>query len=91
VKFKNKIETPCITGVSFIKDLSFIELTVLPHTCGLAQICYKVKRVRAQVKSRWICGGQSGSGADFLQALLLSLPIIPPIAEHSSTSIIILG
>jgi hypothetical protein len=46
-------------------------------------------RVRAQVRSCGIWGGQSGTGAGFLRVLRLPLPIlIPPTAPHSSSSII---
>jgi hypothetical protein len=46
-------------------------------------------RARAQVKSCWICSGQSGTGADFLRVLRFFLPIlIPPTAPHSSSCII---
>jgi hypothetical protein len=46
-------------------------------------------RVRAQVWSCAICGGQSGAGAGFLQVLRFPLPmIIPPIAPQSPSSII---
>jgi hypothetical protein len=39
-------------------------------------------RVRSQVRSCGICGGQSGTGADFLNVLRLPLPIfIPPAAS----------
>jgi hypothetical protein len=45
-------------------------------------------RVRSQVRSCGICGGQSGSGASFLRVLRFLLPIlIPPTAQHSSTII----
>jgi hypothetical protein len=45
-------------------------------------------RVRAQVRSCGICGGQSGIGAGFLRVLRFPLPIlIPPTAPHSSTII----
>jgi hypothetical protein len=42
-----------------------------------------VTRVRAQVRSCGICGGQSGTGAVFLRVLRLPLPIIiSPTAPH---------
>jgi hypothetical protein len=46
-----------------------------------------VDRVRALVKSRGICGGQSGTGAGILLVLRFHLPPIPPTAPHSSSSI----
>jgi hypothetical protein len=59
----------------------------------------KVGRAIAQAVSRWlptaaarvrscgICGGQSGTGADFLRSLRFPLPIfIPPIAPQSSSA-----
>jgi hypothetical protein len=46
-------------------------------------------RVRVQVKSCGICGGQSGTWKGFLLVLRFPLPIIPPpTAPHSSSSII---
>jgi hypothetical protein len=42
--------------------------------------------VRAQVRSCGICGGQSGTGIDFLRVLRLPLPLIPPALPHSSSS-----
>jgi hypothetical protein len=45
-------------------------------------------RVRAQVRSCGICGGQSGIGAGFPRVLPFPLPIlIPPIAPDSSSII----
>jgi hypothetical protein len=45
-------------------------------------------RVRAQVRSRGIYGGQSGTEAGFLRVRLFPLPIlITPIAPHSSSII----
>jgi hypothetical protein len=41
-------------------------------------------RARAQVKSRAVCGGQSGAGAGFLRARRFPLPIlIPPNTPYS--------
>jgi hypothetical protein len=46
-------------------------------------------RVRTQVWSCGICGGQSGAGASFLRVLRVPLPIfIPPVAPQSPSSII---
>jgi hypothetical protein len=46
-------------------------------------------RVRNQVMSCGIYGGQSGTGAGFLLVLRFPLPIlIPPTAPHSSSSVI---
>jgi hypothetical protein len=46
-------------------------------------------RVRSQVWSSGICGGQSGAGAGFLRVLRFPLPIfIPPIAPQSPLPII---
>jgi hypothetical protein len=42
-------------------------------------------RVRAQVKSCEICGGQSGARAAYLRILLFLLPFIPPTTPHSSS------
>jgi hypothetical protein len=45
-------------------------------------------RVRAQVRSCGICGGQSGTGAGLLQVLRFPLSIIiPPTAPHTSSII----
>jgi hypothetical protein len=42
-------------------------------------------RVRAQVRSCGICGGQRGTGIGFLRVLRFPLPVlIPPTAPHSS-------
>jgi hypothetical protein len=45
-------------------------------------------RVRSQVMSCGVCGGQSGTGAGFLRIPRFPLPIlIPPTTPHSSSII----
>jgi hypothetical protein len=59
--------------------------------CAIAQavsrrVAMAAARVRSQVRSCRICGGQSGSGAGFLRVLRFPLPIlIPPTAPHPSS------
>jgi hypothetical protein len=48
-------------------------------------------RVRARVRPCGIYGEQSDTGTGFLRVLRFPLPIIPPTASHSSSSIGILG
>jgi hypothetical protein len=46
-------------------------------------------RVRAQVRVRGICGGQSVTGARFVRVFWFFLPIlIPPTVPHSSSLIL---
>jgi hypothetical protein len=45
-------------------------------------------RIRAQVRSCGMCGGQNGTGTGFLRVLRFPVPIlIPPTAPHSSSII----
>jgi hypothetical protein len=43
-------------------------------------------RVRAQVRSCAICGGQCGNGPGFLRLLLFPLPIVPLLLIHHRRS-----
>jgi hypothetical protein len=45
-------------------------------------------RVRDQVRSCGICGGQSGTGASFPSVLRFSLPILIPLTAPHSSSIV---
>jgi hypothetical protein len=61
----------------------------LLHTHHLSSGTGTMSQLVAQVRSRGICGGQSGAGAGFLRVLRFPLPIfIPPIAPQSPSSII---
>jgi hypothetical protein len=45
-------------------------------------------RVPAQVRSCWVCAGQTGTGAGFLRVPRVSLPVlIPPTAPQSLSPI----
>jgi hypothetical protein len=64
--------------------------TELCHSSGVRHRQFTVVAwVGSKVRSRGICGGLRGTGADFLLVLCFPLPIIPPIAPHSSSSIIL--
>jgi hypothetical protein len=69
------------------------KLTIPLHF--MSHVRYKIGHAVAQAVSRWlptvavrvhiraahgVCGGQSGTGADFLRVLQFPLPIISPIS-----------
>jgi hypothetical protein len=58
------------------------------RSTGSGRLLTAAIRVRAPVRSCGICGGQSGIWTGFL--LRFPLPIIPPIAPHSSSSSIVI-
>jgi hypothetical protein len=73
----------------------FTYATVTWHTgrtidqVASCQLPTAVAQVQAQVRSRGVRVGQSGTGAGFLRVLRFPLPIIiPPTASHTSSSII---
>jgi hypothetical protein len=80
------------TSNSFHIALSTSLLTI-NHVRAVAQVVSRrlptaAPRVRAQVTSRGICGGQSDTAAGFFQVRRFRLPIlIPPTAPHSSSII----
>jgi hypothetical protein len=70
--------------------------TVVLHGRAVAQAISRrlptaTARVLARVKTFGFCVGQIGTGAGFLRVLRFSLPSIPLISPHSSSSIIIRG
>jgi hypothetical protein len=79
-----KIEKIC--GTHFMKD-GFVKITTGLIGCTVAQAVSRwlftaAARVRIRAECG-VCGGQSGTGADFLRVLPVSLPIIPPISPSS--------
>jgi hypothetical protein len=61
------------------KDISVSGRSIAQTVSG--RLPTAAARVRAQIKSCEICGGQSGTGAGFLRVLRFPLPIlIPPTA-----------
>jgi hypothetical protein len=73
--------------------LSYGIPVIIPLGCAIVPAISRrlpttAARVLSQVKSRGIFGGQSGTGAGFLQVLRFRLPIlIPSTARHSSSII----
>jgi hypothetical protein len=77
----------CTDGVMFY-DIGLIHGRAIPQAVSL-RLPTAAAQVRAQVRKCEICGGQSGTGAAFLQVLRFPLPLlIPPTAPHSSSSVI---
>jgi hypothetical protein len=81
-----------ITWSDGVHDRPLAELngdrgSAIPQTVS-SLLATAAARVRAQVRSCGICGGQSSTGVGFLRVLLFPLPIlIPPTAPHPSSII----
>jgi hypothetical protein len=82
---------PACDAYTFISQLHLYSKEIYSCQCHSQAVSRRLPteaaRVRVQVRSCGICGGQSGTGACFLRLLRLPLPIlIPPTTPHSSLS-----
>jgi hypothetical protein len=93
--WKEQIKNNFETGYGDWRIIMFVGSIVIQHTLcvcvdrALAQAVSRwlpttAARVRSQVWSSGICGGQSGAGAGFLRVLQFPLPVfIPPNSPSS--------